>query len=122
MASKRQVDDILLLLSVQLAQPGLLGDVVQAYQRLEPPDAFSGHVEAEKADVRARLEQLVQSNLIWLYAERRYMLTRIGERYIGSSGLRVQLDGRRLYLLKETRRASLRKRSDTRNRPQQQRS
>lgn len=122
MASKKQIDDILLLLAVQLAQPGLLGDVSQAYERLAPPEAFTAHVEWEKADIRARLADLIESRLVWLYVGRRYMLTRNGERYIGSSGLRSQLDGRRMYLLKETRKASVAGRSDARNGPLKQRS
>lgn len=123
MVIKRQVDDILLMLSVQLAQPGVLGDVVLAYERLSPSDASDGGGSGpEKADVRARLEHLVAVKFVWLYAGRRYMLTRAGERYVGRSGLQNQIDSRRLYLLKETRRSSLAVRSDARDGPLKQRS
>lgn len=122
MAIRRQVDDILLMLSVQLAQPGVLGDVVLAYERLSPSDASDGDDGPEKADVRARLEHLVAVKFVWLYVGRRYMLTRAGERYVGLSGLQNQIDSRRLYLLKETRRSSLAVRSDARDGPLKQRS
>ncbi len=122
MASKKQVDDILLMLAVQLAQPGILGDVVLAYERLAPPDAFEGHIGLQKSDIRARLEHLIAVKFVWLYAGRRYMLTRAGERYVGRSGLQNQIDSRRLYLLKETRKASVAMRSDARDGPLKQRS
>ena len=121
MASKRQIDDILLLLAVQLAQPGILGDVAQAYVRLEPTDLLAD-VVLPKHDIRERLEHLIAQRFVWLYAGRRYMLTRSGERYVGASGLRAQIDSRRLYLLKETRKATLGSRSDARDRQLKQQS
>ena len=122
MASKKQIDDILLMLAIQLAQPGILGDVAEAYERLAPADAFEGHAHWDKQDIRIRLEHLIGLRMAWLFAGRRYMLTRNGERYLGNSGLRSQLDGRRLYLLKETRKASVAARSDARDGPLKQRS
>lgn len=121
MASKRQIDDILLLLAVKLAQPGILGDVAQAYTRLEPVDLLRDPA-LPKDEIRARLEHLIAQRFVWLYAGRRYMITTSGDRYVFASGLRAQIDSRRFYLLKETRKARVLSRSGARDRQLKQQS
>ena len=119
MASRNTIDDILLMGAIKIAQPGILSDIVEAYSRLEPEGLEN---LPSKFDVRGHLNRLIAAKLVWLYAGRRYMLTKTGERYISTSGLRLDFDGRRLYLLKETRKHSVSTRSDARDRPQNQRS
>lgn len=119
MAGSYQIDDILLLLAIRLAQPGQLSDIVEAYERLEPPDLEE---RPPKPDVKAHIDRLVAQKYAWMYTGRRYMLTRAGDRYLGAAGLRLQLDARRLYLLKETRKRSLSRRSDARDWPLKQQS
>ena len=106
-------DEILTLAAVKLAQPGLLSDITDAYDRLKPETLDPR--EAKK-DIHDRLARLVMFKLVRLYAGRRYMLTSKGESRMALSGLRVQVDQRRLHLLKETRRNNLAERSDTRDR------
>ena len=104
---------LLTLLSVKLVQPGLLGDVYEGYLRLAPPTLGAS---AEKAGIKRELEQLVWRGVICLYAERRYMLTSDGESLVEESGVREKMESRRLFLLKETRKAMQRARSGTRDR------
>lgn len=117
MADRSQIDDILLLLAIKLSQPGRISDVEDAYLRLEPEDMIGA---PSKRDVRSHLERLIFEKYVWLYAGKRYVLTRAGERYIALSGLRLDLDMRRLYLLKETRVRSLSARGDTHDWPLKQ--
>jgi hypothetical protein len=105
------------MLAIKLAQPGRIADVEDAYGRLEPEDMGEA---PSKRDVKAHLERLIFEKYVWLYAGKRYMLTRAGERYVALSGLRLDLDMRRLYLLKETRMRSLRSRGDTHDWPLKQ--
>ncbi len=117
MVDRSVVDDILLLLAIKLAQPGRIADVEDAYGRLEPVDMEPA---PSKRDIKAHLERLIHQKHVWLYAGSRYMLTRAGERYVALSGLRLDLDMRRLYLLKETRMRSVPRRGDTHDWPLKQ--
>ena len=119
MASRGILDEVLLLLAVRLAQPGMLSDIVDAYERLEPPGLGQ---KPSKDVIQDQLRRLVELRHAWLYTDRRYMLTRSGERVLATAGLRIEVDARRLYLLKETRKRSYRRRSDTRAWPLKQRS
>lgn len=105
-------DITMVLLSLKLIQPGMLGDVVEGLQRLLPE---SMHPLIRKEDVRRQLEILRDRELVCLYAGRRYMLTEPGTDYVSVVEIKQKIDARRLYLLKETRRDRFRKRSGTRD-------
>jgi hypothetical protein len=103
----------LVLLSVKLVQPGMLGDVVEGIHRLLPTDV---HEKIKKEDIKTHLERLKALDLVFLYEGRRYMLTDNGRDVLFASGIKQKMDARRLHLLKETRRDSYRVRSDARDR------
>lgn len=100
MAQNSEPSSILTLLSVRLVQPGMLGDVHQGVSRLNP-DQLSPAISKEQ--VHAELEQLIELGLVARYAVRRYELTAEGTNYVNGSGIPEKIDGRRMYLLKETR-------------------
>lgn len=92
---------VITLLAVRLVQPGMLGDVHLGVVRLSP-GTFGAPIE--KQSVHDELEDLIELGMVERYATRRYILTGKGEDYVNASGIREKIDGRRMYLLKETRR------------------
>lgn len=115
LSSRRNVvrsDPSVVLMAVRLIQPGLLGDVYEGVLRLVPTED-SGNISKE--DVKAQLLRLKQTGLVMAYEGRRYMLTESGRAFIAELGLKVQIDARRMHLLKETRPRRLRLRSGTRD-------
>lgn len=78
----------------------MLGDVHQGVERLNPE---TGSSPISKEQVHAQLEQLIELGLVARYAVRRYELTVEGTNYVNGSGIPEKIDGRRMYLLKETR-------------------
>lgn len=103
----------IVLLAVKLVQPGKLADIVEGVHRILP-----SHPEYDKLkkDVRKELETLITARLVQPYEGQRYMLTSTGELQANTSGIAYLIEARRMYLLKETRRANQRKRGSTRNR------
>jgi hypothetical protein len=104
---------LLALMSVKLVQPGLLSDVAEGFTRLDPSNLSAIDT---KAKIKAQLDLMIERKLVFLYAHRRYMLTSAGEMVVESSGIREKMEARRLFLLKQTRKASVRSRSGTRDR------
>lgn len=100
MDQSRHLHGILTLLAVRLVQPGMLGDVHQGVVRLDP-NAASRQISKEQ--VHDELERLIELGLVARYAVRRYELTAEGTSYVNGSGIPEKIDGRRMYLLKETR-------------------
>lgn len=103
MDQNRTPDNVLILLAVRLVQPGMLSDIFSGAVRLSPPDML---INFDKEGVKTALESLIDIGLVDHYATRRYILSPSGENYIAGSGIRAKIDGRRMYLLKETRRNS----------------
>jgi hypothetical protein len=99
------------LMAIRLVQPGRLGDVVEGIQRLLPYEVDADHL---KKTLSSRLQQFREDELICLYAGQRYMLMAKGQEIVDSAGIKVDIDDRRMFLLKETRRASKSARSDAR--------
>lgn len=112
-------DQVVVLMAVKLVQPGRLGDVVEGLIRLVEKAKFS---QALKAQVRTTLSELRDSGYIDVYPVGRYLLTERGQSAIAASGAKANIDSRRFFLLKETRKNMREQRSDTRIRPLQQRS
>jgi len=112
-------DEVLVLFAVKLVQPGMLRDVSEGLERLAPTGLSLFDL---KKQVRQRLEEFKEQGVVCLYAGRRYMLTGHGERAVEEAGIRPQIEARRWFLLKETRRAMQSERSDTRDRLLQQQS
>lgn len=112
-------DEALILFAVKLVQPGMLRDVTEGLQRLAPA---SVSLTKLKENVKERLEAFREQGFVCLYAGRRYMLTSRGEAAVEESGIRPQIEARRMFLLKETRRSMKSQRSDTRARLLQQQS
>lgn len=107
----------IVLLGVKLVQPGKLADVVEGVRRLLPE---TPEYDQLKTDVRKELETLAVAGLVKLYAGQRYVLTEKGVFQTNDSGIAYLIEARRMYLLKETRKANLRMRSSTRDRSLQQ--
>lgn len=102
----------LVLLAVRLVQPGRLADVVEGIARL------TGDVLDErraKPTVSARLASLREADFVCLYRGQRYMLRPKGREVVEVTGIKLQIDQRRMFLLKETRRANARVRSGARD-------
>lgn len=116
---KFEPDQVLILMAVKLVQPGRLGDVTEGVLRLVSKMSFS---QPLKALVREVLTDLKSSGYVEVYPVGRYILTEKGQSAIAASGAKANIDSRRFFLLKETRKNMQGKRSDTRNRPLQQRS
>ena len=112
-------DEVLVLLALKLVQPGMLRDVADGLERLAPIDM---PIAKLKRQVKEQLEEFREQNVVCLYSGRRYMLTARGEEAVAETGIRSQIESRRMFLLKETRRAKHQERSDTRNRPLEQQS
>ena len=92
--------NILTLLAVRLVQPGMLGDIHQGVGRLNPNESS---LPITKEQVHNDLENLIAWGLVARYAGRRYELTSEGTEFVKGSGIPEKIDGRRMYLLKETR-------------------
>lgn len=112
-------DQVVVLMAVKLVQPGRLGDVVEGLIRLVANAKFS---QALKARVRTILTELKDGGYVDVYPVGRYVLTEKGQSAIAASGAKANIDSRRFFLLKETRKNMTKERSDTRIRPLQQRS
>ena len=111
-------DEALILFAVKLVQPGMLRDITEGLGRLIPLEI---PIEKLKEEVRQNLELFREQGVVCLYAGRRYMLTPRGEAVVEDSGIRPQIEARRMFLLKETRRAMRSERGDTHDRPLLQR-
>ena len=116
MEGRDLIDAPIVAMAIKLVQPCLLGDVLEGVKRLLPVD-----IQFDDRDiVSSFIKRLISENIVQVYTGRRYILTEIGEDLVQATGVRYQLDVRRMFLLSETRRSSLRLRSDTRDRSLQQ--
>lgn len=111
MDAKKSVPATVLLMAVRLVQPGRVSDIIEGVQRILP---YETDAESIKRSIGHRLQQFRETDLICLYAGQRYMLRPKGQEIVESAGIKLDVDDRRMFLLKETRRASQRARSDTR--------
>jgi len=102
----------MVLLAVRLVQPGRLADIVEGLARLVG-EQFD-YVKAKKV-VAARLDALREGDFICLYSGQRYMLRPKGREVVEVTGIKLQIDHRRMFLLKETRRANSAVRSGARD-------
>jgi hypothetical protein len=102
----------LVLLAIRLVQPGRLSDIVEGINRLTGAALDSAQV---KAAVAGRLSALRDADFVCLYTGQRYMLRPKGREVVEITGIKLQIDHRRMFLLKETRRANDRVRSGARN-------
>ena len=102
---------ILVLMSVRLVQPGRLGDVLEGVNILLPEGAST----IKKDDVATIIGKLRDANLICLYAGQRYELTSKGNQALEDANIKDDIDVRRIFLLKASRRDSPPLRSDTRD-------
>lgn len=102
----------IVILALKLVQPARLADVTEGVKRLLPETPDYAKL---KEGVKDEIDALIQARLIKSYHGQRYVLSPRGETYFSASGIAYQIEARRMYLLKETRRASLGRRSGTRN-------
>jgi hypothetical protein len=110
--AKYRLEQIVVLMAVRLVQPGMLGDVLEGVQRLLPPSMSDG---IDKDEIKAHLERLRELGLVSLYADRRYMLSTTGREYVAETGIKLKIDARRMFLLRETRQRKFKSRSDARD-------
>lgn len=103
----------IIVMAVKLVQPGRLSDVVEGVKRILPDVPEYNKL---KSGVQSELATLRDSKLVCLYEGQRYMLTDRGEHFFHQTGIAYLIEARRMYLLKETRKASRKARSDTRDR------
>jgi hypothetical protein len=96
-------------MAIRFVQPGRISDVVEGVQRLLPYQIDENRL---KKTIAHRLLQFRQDELVCLYAGQRYMLLPGGEAIVEAAGLRSDIDERRMFLLKETRRANPPRRGD----------
>ncbi len=113
----KPVSSMLLLFAVRLVQPGRLGDIAEGMQRLSPTDE---NFLLQKERISELLQSLRDAKLICMYKGQRYLLTDSGRSAVESSGIKLKVDERRMYLLKEARRAMRSERSSARDRSLQQ--
>lgn len=112
MAAERNIAAPLVLLAIRLVQPGRLADILEGISRLSEIDVTGP--ETRKL-VSRRLEALREGDFICLYTGQRYMLLPKGSEVVETTGIKLQIDHRRMYLLKETRRGSPKVRSGARD-------
>src|SRR5690349_3381649 len=96
-----RIDQFLVVLALKLVQPARTGDVVEGIKRLLP-ETLEGEIVNKR--VKDQLDRLIAAKFVRIYADRRYELTEEGEEYAAQTGLRMKVDARRMFLLKETRR------------------
>jgi hypothetical protein len=101
-----------ILLAIRLVQPGRLQDVAEGLRRLLP---YEIDIFQIKPQLASRLQSFREAEFVCLYQGQRYMLTQLGRDYISDTGIKLQIDDRRMYLLKETRRANPKLRSGARD-------
>lgn len=106
------IDDIVIILSLRLAQPAMLGDVYEGVQRLMGKGFPKEYTKDNLHDALLRLED---ASVVKAYYRRRYMLTDRGDKLVSQFEMGPQMDARRMFLLKDTRKLTLRQRSDTRD-------
>ena len=111
MVVSNRVPPIMVLLAIRLVQPGRLGDIAEGVHRLLP---YEVDVARLKKALKSRLDEFRDNELICLYAGQRYMLLPKGREIVEEAGIKVAIDDRRMFLLKETRRASQVRRGDAR--------
>jgi hypothetical protein len=99
-------------MAIRLVQPGRISDIIEGIQRLLP---YEVNEDRAKRNISQRLQTFRQADLICLYAGQRYLLRPKGQQIIDAAGLKVDIDERRMFLLKETRRANPQMRSDARD-------
>lgn len=107
-----EIRPAMVLMAVSLVQPGILGDVVEGIQRLIEDKL---DYAALKARVGKLMPILIENGLVELYAGRRYVVSTKGKTALEASEIRHQIEARRMYLLKETRRHMVSARSGTRD-------
>lgn len=110
--ANRAVGSTEVLMAIKLVQPGRLADIADGVQRLLP---YEVEVSALKKALARQLPDFRAAGLICLYQGQRYMLTPAGESFMEDTGIRLQIDERRMFLLKETRRANNALRSGARD-------
>lgn len=109
---EKTITSPLVLLALRLVQPGKLSDVVDGVARLLGSEPTGNDF---KKVVSHRLEALRESDFVCLYGKQRYMLTNAGKEVVEVTGIKLQIDHRRMFLLKETRRANAKVRSGARD-------
>ena len=97
-------------MAIRLIQPGRLSDVLEGL-RLTVENASALNVT--KDDLSRTLGELRSGGLVCLYAEQRYELTDKGNAALERAKIKDEVDIRRIFLLKASRRDSSSLRSDT---------
>lgn len=108
----KPLDLMMVLMAIRLVQPGRLADIVEGVSRLTPMDTIYAEL---KKTVSERINTLRDEGYICLYRGQRYLLTAKGRNVLEDTGIKLKIDARRLFLLKETRKASVALRSNTRD-------
>jgi hypothetical protein len=110
--TKFRLQPVFVLMAIRLVQPGRLADVLEGIQLVIP--GAEGD-PPNKTKLAQMLGELREQGLVCLYAGQRYELTDRGNSYLESAQIKEEVDTRRIFLLKASRRDNPPVRSDTRN-------
>lgn len=102
MSEEYKIDRVVVAMAIKLVQPGQLKDVLEGLIRLTPSTIHDQVSRAKVSDIIGRLRE---KGLVRIYHGQRYILTSFGEQLVMATKMRHQIEARRLYLLKETRRS-----------------
>lgn len=110
--TKFRLRPIFVVMAIRLVQPGRLSDVLEGIG-LIIPDA--GNNPISKDEVSKMLGTLREQDLVCLYGGQRYELTSKGNVFLEGAEIKDEIDIRRVFLLKASRRDNPPSRSDTRD-------
>lgn len=110
--AKFRLQPIFVIMAVRLVQPGRLADVLEGVELIIPGAESQSLNKTKLAEM---LSELREQGLVCLYAGQRYELTARGNAYLEAAEIKEEVDTRRIFLLKASRRDNPPMRSDTRN-------
>lgn len=110
--TKPRLRPIFVLMAIRLVQPGRLSDVLEGIKILTPHEKIG---EPSKSELSDMLGGLRDKELVCLYAGQRYELTKLGNALLEEAEIKDEIDVRRMFLLKASRRDNPPMRGDTRD-------
>ena len=110
--TKPRLKPLFVLMAVRLVQPGRLSDVLEGLSLIIPSQDL---LLPEKDQLAHLLGELRNQDLVCLYSGQRYELTARGNAVLERAEIKEEVDVRRIFLLKASRRDNSRWRSDARD-------
>lgn len=110
--ARSRIQPIIVLMAIRLVQPGRLSDVLEGME-LIAPDVVGENLD--KGSLSEMLSELREEDFVCLYSGQRYELTGKGNTALEAADIKDEIDIRRIFLLKASRRDNPPWRSDTRD-------